>query len=97
MLALTDVAVQAVRGIVAESPELPDNTAGVRITGETLEDGGTRLELYAAEAPASGDTVVEDSGARVFVEPELETYVEDKMLDASVEAERIRFTLVAQD
>src|SRR5579875_3300423 len=62
-LTLTDNAANEIRNIVAH-PEVPDSS-GVRIT--SAPTGGLTLSL-AAE-PTDGDTVVDEAGARVFLEP----------------------------
>ena len=66
MLTLTDTAAEAIRGIVA-APELPDG-AGLRIATQPGPGEASTLEVSVAETPAETDQVVDESGARVFVE-----------------------------
>lgn len=77
MLTLTDSAATEIRTIT-ESPEIPDE-AGVRIA--TTPDGAG-LTLSLAASPTEGDAVVEDHGARVFLEPTAAGLLDDKSLDA---------------
>lgn len=79
MLTLTDNAVSAIRTLTSQ-PDLPDET-GLRIM--TQSDEGA-FQLALAEAPMAGDQVVEDGGARVFVEPTAAAVLADKALDAQV-------------
>jgi iron-sulfur cluster assembly protein len=79
MLAVTDSAAQAIRGLVSELP----SGAGLRI-GLEKPGNGTEPEfgLRVAAEPDDGDAVVEQAGARVFVDPAASGFFEDKILDA---------------
>lgn len=96
MLAVTDSASSAIEGILA-APEMPGE-AGLRIsTGDApAEDGMPRTEfrLAVAEAPQPGDQVVEDGP--VYLEPEAANLLDDKVLDAEVAGDQIRFSLAEQ-
>jgi Fe-S cluster assembly iron-binding protein IscA len=94
VLAITDTAADAIRGIVA-APGLPAG-AGLRITlqDDTSEDGA--LEVAVAELPDASDQVLEEEGARVFVEEHVVAMLDDKLLDAQVEGTRVGFTLMDQ-
>lgn len=95
MLALTDNATDAIERILA-APGVPTG-AGIRIaTGAAVSDGGAatnELQLSVAEEPSDGDEVIEEHGARVFVEETVSGYLDDKELDAEVIDERVRFSL----
>ncbi len=65
MLTLTETAVSAIRDLTSQ-PDLPEET-GLRIMAQGEEAPSFQLAL--AEGPAAGDQVVEEGGARVFVEP----------------------------
>ncbi len=93
MLVLTESATTVIRSLV-DRPELPD-TAGVRIA--STHDGPGPLAVAPAGAPDAGDQVVEEQGARVFLEPTAAAMLEDQVLDATVDAEGgIKFVLAAQ-
>ena len=90
VLTITDTAAEAIRGIVA-APELPDG-AGLRIA--TQHDAGeAALEVSVAESPAETDQVVDEAGARVFVEADAVPLLDDKLLDAQIEGTRVGFML----
>jgi iron-sulfur cluster assembly protein len=93
MLTLTDSAADAIRGIVA-APEIPEG-AGLRIATRSGSDQAT-LEVSVAETPAATDQVLDESGARVFVDEEAVPLLDDKLLDASVEGTRVGFTISDQ-
>jgi Fe-S cluster assembly iron-binding protein IscA len=94
LLALTDNAVQAVKDIVSSSDELTE-TGGLRLVAER---GGTEtnLQLSIVPLPAEDDEVIEEQGARVFLEPEAASLLDDKILDASVEQNQIAFAIADQ-
>lgn len=97
MLVLTEAAAEVVKS-VTDTPQAPDGT-GLRITQPGAEPGSTgSLELAAAAKPGDQDQVVETSGARVFLDPPAAAYLDDKVLDAEVDAEgKVRFTLGVQN
>lgn len=100
MLTLTHDATQAIEQIL-EHPGLPEG-AGVRIsaTHEESDNGAApdpiALQMAVAGEPASDDQVIEDAGARVFVQDTLSDALSDKELDAAVEGERVEFRLADQ-
>jgi iron-sulfur cluster assembly protein len=80
MLTLTDGAVSAIRTLTSK-PELPEQS-GLRLIAQDEGDGTFQLTLV--EGPVAGDQVVEEGGARVYVEPAAAAVLEDKALDAQV-------------
>lgn len=86
MLTLTDQAQQAVRGLT-QDPQTPDG-AGMRIAA-----GGQGLELSLVEAPAAGDDVIDEGGARVFVEAQTAPMLAEQTLDAQVSDGQVSFFL----
>ncbi|MDX6560255.1 MAG: iron-sulfur cluster assembly protein [Gaiellales bacterium] len=94
MLALTDRAVEAVKDIVSSSDEATE-TSGLRVTAERA---GTMASftLRVVPLPAEDDEVIEEHGARVFVEAEAATLLDDKILDANVDHNQVAFTVIDQ-
>jgi iron-sulfur cluster assembly protein len=96
VLAITEDAATAVNSIVTSSG-LPEG-AGLRITQEvnTETEGGKRtdLRLSLVESAEEGDEVLED--AQIFLEPDAATFLDDKLLDADVEGDEVRFSLDIQ-
>jgi iron-sulfur cluster assembly protein len=92
-LALTDNAVEAVRSIISSSDN--NETSGLRMVAERA---GTEanFQLSVVPLPAEDDEVVEEHGARVFLEPEAASLLDDKVLDASVEENQVTFTIADQ-
>nr|WP_202893481.1 Fe-S cluster assembly protein HesB [Kribbella italica] len=69
--------------------------AGVRISQENPTDPA--LAVTTTEAPKPGDQVVEESGARVFLEQNAANTLDDKILDAAVDDKGgVEFLLVPQ-
>jgi iron-sulfur cluster assembly protein len=46
--------------------------------------------------PAEDDEVIEEQGARVFLEPDAASLLGDKALDASVKENQVAFTIADQ-
>ena len=93
MLALTDDAAEAVR-VLVESEEAPE-TGGLRFASARA-GAETALLLNVAVLPAEDDEVIEEQGARVFLEQEAASLLDDKILDASVEQNRLAFAIADQ-
>jgi hypothetical protein len=55
------------------------------------ERAGTQanFQLSVVRLPAEDDEVIEDQGARVFLEPEAASLLDDKILDASFEQNQV--------
>lgn len=81
MLTLTDNASTIIKTI-AENQGGPES-AGLRIAQDTPESPD--LALATASAPEPGDQVVEERGARVFLEETAAATLDDKVLDAQVD------------
>lgn len=94
MLVLTHDAAAVIRSIVEQS-EVPEE-GGLRITAEPLDDRQAALELSVADEPDALDEVIEQEGAHVFLEPVVAEALSDKVLDAAVEGDGIRFTIEEQ-
>jgi Fe-S cluster assembly iron-binding protein IscA len=94
LLTLTDNAVEAVKHIVSSSDELSE-TGGLRMVAEQ-KGMQTNLELSVVPLPAEDDDVIEERGARVFLEPEAAALLDDKVLDASLVQDQVAFTIAEQ-
>ena len=91
MLSITTQASEAIRGITA-SPELPDG-AMLRIDSQP----GSGLQIGVVTEPAPGDEVVESEGVEVALEPATATLLEDKRLDAAIDADAGQVTFTISD
>jgi iron-sulfur cluster assembly protein len=80
MLTLTDNAVSVIRELTAQ-PQVPDG-AGLRIATDPSAGG---LTLALAAQPAQDDRVLDEEGARIFLDPEAAQLLDDKALDAAVD------------
>lgn len=94
MLALTESAVDAVKRIVESSDEASE-TAGLRLVAEQT-GMEANLQLSVTRLPAEDDEVIEEEGARVFLEPAAASLLDDKVLDASIEQNRVAFMIADQ-
>jgi iron-sulfur cluster assembly protein len=90
MLTLTPSAVEAVDTLL-QNPSIPDD-AGLRIAA--TDD--SHLTVGLAPAPEPGDQVIEEGGARVFVDPGAAPYIDDAQLEARAEGDQIAFGLSPQ-
>jgi Fe-S cluster assembly iron-binding protein IscA len=88
VLTLTENAADQIRNLVAQ-PDVPAD-AGVRIA--STPEGALTLSL--APAPLDGDAVVDQDGARVFLEPAADDLLDGRMLDAGVDPQgSLRFSI----
>jgi Fe-S cluster assembly iron-binding protein IscA len=94
VLTITETAAEAIRGIVA-SPEIPDG-AGIRIATQPGAEQPAPLEVTVAEVPADSDQVLDEAGARVFVEEHAAEILDDKTLDAQIEGQKVGFYIGEQ-
>ncbi len=97
MLAVTSSAAEAIRDIAVALPE----AAGIRLAslpGLPLNAFGpdTRLEIQPVPAPDEADEVLDEQGARVFIEPSLVPHLDDKVLDVEMDGPQATFVLSRQ-
>jgi Fe-S cluster assembly iron-binding protein IscA len=95
MLAMTEHAIEAIRGIVEESELGPE--AGLRISGANEGNGDTALDFEVAEGAVSGDEVVKDGGATVFLDETAAAVLADKTLDVHAHGDHFHFSLDEQN
>ena len=94
MLAISDSAAQVIKHVVS-SAQIPDE-GGIRISAEPMDDESVSLDVSLVMSPEPGDAIVEQAGANVFVEQDVAPLLDDKVLDASIEADRAAFSIVEQ-
>jgi iron-sulfur cluster assembly protein len=91
MLTITANAAEAVRQISAGSGLAPE--PGLRIAAGEPGPQGTPLELSVTGGAESTDQTVETGGARVYLEELVAPALDDKVLDAQIEDDQVRFAL----
>ncbi len=92
MLTLTENAAQVIRDLTHQD-EVPPG-AGVRIA--TDPDVGA-LTLSLSPEPQEGDQVLDEQGARLFLEANTAPMLDDKSLDVAVDGQGgVEFTLAEQ-
>lgn len=89
MLTLSPSAVEAVDHLL-HTPEVPDD-AGLRIKPA----GESQLTIEIAAEPAPGDQVIEEGGARVFVDSQAAPFLAEAQLDARTEGDQVAFGLIS--
>jgi iron-sulfur cluster assembly protein len=94
VLTLTPTAAEAVRQLVAAAPI--DDDGGLRISAGETTAAGTTLQIALVESPETADESVDEAGAHVFLEPEVAQFLDDKVLDASVDEGRVSFAVREQ-
>lgn len=82
MLTLTENAVLVIRDLT-EQEEVSDG-AGLRIASDPAAGS---LTLALAGEPVQGDQVVDSDGARIFLDPQAAQILDDKALDAAIDAQ----------
>jgi iron-sulfur cluster assembly protein len=94
MLALTDSAAEAVRHIVSSSDGVSD-TGGLRVVAER-EGMQANFQLSVVQVPAEDDAVIDEEGARLFLEPEAAALLDDKVLDVTIDQNQVAFLIADQ-
>jgi len=89
VLTLTENASTVVKSIVDQSEGSQE--AGLRISQDAADSPA--LHVMPTEAPQPGDQVLEEEGARVFLEETAAVTLDDKVLDAQVDEGRVTFVL----
>lgn len=94
MLTLTENASTVVKSIVEQSDDIQDG--GLRISQDAVDSPA--LHVIPTEAPQPGDQVLEENGARVFLEETAAETLDDKVLDAQVDENGgVQFLIALQD
>ncbi len=84
MLTMTENAVMVIRDLATQQDVAEDG--GVRIAADTAA-GSLSVELVAA--PIEGDQVVDNQGARIFLDSDAADLLGDASVDATVDDEGI--------
>jgi len=93
VLTLTENATTVIKSITGA--DVAPSQAGVRISQQ--DPAGAALALNTADAPLPGDEVVEDRGARVFLDRGAADTLDDKVLDAAIDQQGgVEFTVIPQ-
>jgi iron-sulfur cluster assembly protein len=95
MLAMTQQAVDVIRGIVEDSEVGPDG--GLRISGTGEANGESALEFELTDAAQDGDEVVREGGAVVFLDGTAAAVLADKTLDVHAHGDHFHFSVGEQE
>jgi Fe-S cluster assembly iron-binding protein IscA len=92
VLTLTDTAKEAIHALTANGPD----ECGIRLsTAEPSSANGqsASVSLAVAAMPEAEDQVIEEAGARLFVQPEAAQILGDQTLDAQIDtsAQQVNF------
>jgi iron-sulfur cluster assembly protein len=91
MLTMTETAAEAVRRVSESSGLEPD--PGLRISAGPPTPEGTPLEIGLVTGAEPTDHTIEEGGARLYLEEVVAPALDDKVLDAAIEGDQIRFEL----
>jgi iron-sulfur cluster assembly protein len=95
MLAVTESAATAIRGLVEDSKF--DEEAGLRFSVDPGDEEAGELTVALTPIPAEDDERVEASGARVFLDRIAAEVLADKVLDAGLtETGEVGFSVTDQ-
>jgi Fe-S cluster assembly iron-binding protein IscA len=93
MLTMTDQAVDAISGIIADAELGPD--AGLRISASNEVNGDTALEFELTDTAREGDEVLRDGDAVVFLDEAAAVVLADMTLDVHSHGDHFHFSLDA--
>ena len=68
-IVLTPEAVSAVREFLSKEPDIPSSTASLRIAVRPGGCSGFKYDLSIVDAPEADDTLLEQDGVRLCVDP----------------------------
>jgi iron-sulfur cluster assembly protein len=91
VLTLTPTAAEAVRRLVESAPE--DTAEGLRISPGPTTPEGTALQLEVVDGPETSDQQIAEGGATVYLQNDVATFLDDKVLDAEFEESGLRFAI----
>jgi Fe-S cluster assembly iron-binding protein IscA len=95
-LVLTDNASSVIKTLTDNNSDTADDV-GLRIAPSAEGERPTDLAVSLVGEPAEQDEVLEQDGAKVFLDPGAADMLEDKVLDATVEPDgRVRFLVSVQ-
>jgi Fe-S cluster assembly iron-binding protein IscA len=101
VLELSSDAARAIEQLLSDSA-VPDG-AGIRIasvdpaqSNNGAGSGGGMLRMVIAAEPPSGDEVFEQEGMRLFIEPHVSHFLDDKLLDIATDGVAVEFVLGEQ-
>ena len=94
MLTLTPTAADTVRQLLASARASAEPHAGIRISTARRGRAHTSVEVTLADEPEATDQTIDEAGATVFVDETAAEFLDDKVLDASVEAKGVHFTIL---
>jgi Fe-S cluster assembly iron-binding protein IscA len=89
VLALTPTAADTVRHLMASARASAEPHAGVRISTVRPGRADKSVEVTLAAEPEATDQKIDEAGATVFVDETAAEFLDDKILDASVEAKGV--------
>jgi Fe-S cluster assembly iron-binding protein IscA len=92
MLTLTPTAADAVRALVTNL-EVDDSSGGLRISSGEAAAQDESLTLAVVNGPEPMDDAIAERGANVFLEPAISQTLDDKVLDATMDGNQVRFML----
>ena len=88
---MTNQAVEVIRGIVEDADVGPNG--GLRISGTNEGNGDTALDFELAEEAQTGDAVVREGGAVLFLDETAAAVLADKTLDVHAHGDHFHFSL----
>ena len=83
-------------GAVKEIKELVE-TGGLRFVAHPGEDGSFEFEPSLADAPEDGDQVIEQDGARVYLDALAAEKLDAMVLEIEAHGDHVHFNFVPQD
>jgi iron-sulfur cluster assembly protein len=97
MLAITETAAEAIKDITLAVPDVHGLRLDAHPTATPNGHGASAtIGISAVSEPDDHDEVVEEHGARVFLDQSLADYLEDKVLDIEFDDEQARFVVAEQ-
>jgi iron-sulfur cluster assembly protein len=94
VLTLTPTAADVVRQLAASVGV--EDEGGLRIAAGEPTPEGTPLAISVVEGPEVSDDSIDENGVHIFLEPPVAEFLDDKVLDAEVVDDGVKFAVLEQ-
>lgn len=88
-LEVAEEALEVLRRSMELANIAPGDSAGVRLRSVHALGGGARIEVEFADAPGDHETVLEEQGVRIFVDPSVSALYPEAILTVEPQHEKL--------
>ena len=82
--------------IAEDAVDVLTELGAIRISAEEVDEGEVELSIENATAPTEGDQIVEEGGARIFLDPVAAEALADQVMGVESHGDHVHFTFDEQ-